>query len=102
MINKYWVTPNNSIYRKWTDEEYKTCDPRIGIIEKMPYVKCKKCGTIINSYWDTTSMRCSRCKTFNFPPYKIVDLDTKLKCVEFGDKEINGLITQYVYVYEEE
>lgn len=99
MTQRYWVTPSNYVDREWTEEEYKTCDPKIGIIVKMPYVKCEKCGHIINQYWDTTFMECLRCGKVNHTPYNIVNLDTKLRCIEFGEKEIDGLITQYTHFY---
>lgn len=102
MTKRYWVTPSNYIYGEWTDEEYKTCDPKIGRTIKMSYVKCEKCGHIINQYWDTTFMKCLCCGQTNRAPYNIVNLDTKLRCIEFGEKEIDGLITQYTYFYGKE
>ncbi len=102
MTKRYWVVPSNAIYREWTEEEYETCDPKIGTTEEMPYVKCARCGKVIGQYWNTTFMECHHCHTYNLKPYNIMILDTKLRCVEFGEKEIDGLITQYTYFYGEE
>jgi ribosomal protein S27E len=96
---RYWVMPTNYVYREWTDEEYKTCDPKNGITETMAYVKCNKCGQIIGVYWDTTTMYCHHCHTHIFRPYQIVYLDTKLKCLEYSEKEIDGHRVSYTKLY---
>lgn len=97
-IQRFWVV-NGLIHRKWTDVEYKNCNPQLPKTEKLPYVICRNCGQIIGLYTDATFRFCDKCKVYNTKVYKINNIDTKLKCLELGEKELNGIIAQYIHCY---
>ena len=103
-MTRLWILPNQITYRMWVSEEYHTHTPKDPIIEKVPHMICKKCGADLGTGTDIHPIytHCYNCNFKNFNPYKYKNLKTELICLEFGEKEIDGIIVPYTKIYEKE
>ena len=46
-VSRYWIDKDSKVVvRKWTDEEYKTNNPRVHIFEKYWSFRCSHCSFI--------------------------------------------------------
>ncbi len=103
-MTRLWLLPNKIAHRTWTSEEYNNYNPKDSIVEKVSHMVCKKCGANLGTGTgiSPTYVYCDNCKSKNFRPYKYKDFKTELRCLEFGTKEVDGIIVPYTKIYDKE
>ena len=115
-MNRYWITSDRIIIREWSSKEYKQLEPTTCIEEKILWNVCMNCGEPFSTASNTkirpdgsNAIRhfcpecfCKKDRLFFAPKNKnngYAYLMTKLHTIEFGEKEINGIICNYTHEY---
>lgn len=105
-MKRYLVTPDNYIDREWTKTEYETHNPQEPIIDKLTWIVCRHCGTPISVYRGTPKLMapqyCDQCHKqgkYKIKKHWLADIDTKFRCLEFTEKEIDGKMCQWTQLY---
>lgn len=113
-MTRYWVTLDNICIREWSQEEYNTLNPTDSITEDVLYNVCMCCGkpkSIAVSTVSTLDCKivkseyasyCIECMPKLFRPKRnngYRKIKTKLRCIEFTEREIDGKMCQWTQLY---
>jgi hypothetical protein len=115
-MSRYWITSDKIVIREWSSKEYEQLEPTICIEEEVLWNVCMNCeapfsvASYVKERPDGSNARrhfCPECsakrnRLFFAPKNRnngYAYLMTKLHTVEFGEKEIDGIICPYRYEY---
>ena len=101
-VQRFWVAPDDSVIRHWTQEEYDTLHPSQCIKEYLKYTICRHCGKLLGVF-NSHERYCKRCRILlSFIPRNrgFKEVLTELHCVEIGEREIdNGYVVAVMNKY---
>lgn len=100
-MDRYWITPWGTLYRKWTEEENRTMLPQQHLFEEVFVLRCGCCGSIMDIVDKDSDSNyvCSECKLFNKKPTmkSVVKQTLEFKYVERSYNERYQSYSMHVY-----